>query len=414
VKLGYLIPEFPGQTHIFFWREIQALRRIGEEVALLSTRKPPNACRHDFVSSAVAETRYLFPPALPNLARWISSGGKGLSRAMSYLHLLETSGPKTRIRHLALLAAAVDLVQWAKRESVEHIHGHSCADAAHVLALARCAGGPSYSITLHGDLEVYGTDHVQKLKDAAFVCAVGSHLRQQLVERAGVPGQRIIVTCMGVETSKLATLGWDRPYTPGSLHIVTVARLHPAKGHLHALRAIHRGVGAGADLRYTIAGDGPHRDALLTQIDELGLRDRVKLPGTLSESEVFALLSKADAFVLPSIGVGEAWPVSVMEAMAAGLPVIASAIGATPEMITTGQDGFLIPQRDEGSLFESMMRLAMDVELRRSIGQAARQKARQRFDVAATARTLSDAVRASLELRKHTPLNQSLTDAIKA
>jgi colanic acid/amylovoran biosynthesis glycosyltransferase len=336
-----------------------------------------------------------------------------LSRAMSYLHLLETSGLNTRIRHLVLLAAAVDLVQWAKRESIEHVHGHSCADAAHVLALARCVGGPPYSVTLHGDLDVYGTDHVQKLKDAAFVCAVGSHLRQQLVERAGVPGHRVIVTCMGVETSELGTLGWDRSYTPGSLHIVTVARLHPAKGHMHALKAIRRGLEAGADLRYTIAGDGPNRDTLLTQIDELELRDRVKLVGTLSEGEVFALLSKADAFILPSTGLGEAWPVSVMEAMAAGLPVIASAIGATPEMITTGQDGFLIPQRDEDSLFQSIMRLATDVEMRRSVGQAARQSARQRFDVAATARTLSDAVRASLELSKHTPPNQSLTDAIK-
>jgi colanic acid/amylovoran biosynthesis glycosyltransferase len=345
---------------------------------------------------AVAETRYLFPPPLPSLARGIGSGGRSLSRALSYLQSLKTSGLKTRIRHLFLLAAAFDLVQWAKLESIDHIHGHSCADAAHVLALARCAGGPPYSVTLHGDLEVYGTDHVQKLKAAAFVCAVGTHLRHQLVERAGVPGDRVIVTCMGVETAELATLGGDRCYTAGSLHLVTVARLHPAKGHLHALKAIRRGLEAGADLRYTIAGDGPNRDTLRRQLDELGLRDRVTLAGTLSEGGVFALLSKADAFVLPSIGLGEAWPVSVMEAMAAGLPVIASAIGATPEMITSGQDGILIPQRDEDALLENIMRLATDVDLRRSISKAARQRARQRFDVAGTARTLYDAIRASL------------------
>jgi colanic acid/amylovoran biosynthesis glycosyltransferase len=179
------------------------------------------------------------------------------------------------------------------------------------------------------------------------------------------------------------------------LHMVTVARLHPTKGHVHVLKAIRQGLEAGADLRYTIAGNGPNRDTLLTQIDELGLRDRVALVGTLSEGEVFALLSKADAFVLPSTGLGEAWPVSVMEAMAAGLPVIASAIGATPEMITSGQDGFLIPQRDECSLLETIVRLARDLDVRRSVGQAARRTARQRFDVALTARTLRDAIQAN-------------------
>jgi colanic acid/amylovoran biosynthesis glycosyltransferase len=393
MKLGYLIPEFPGQTHIFFWREIRALRSMGDEVAILSTRKPSlRACRHEFASAAVAETRYLFPPDLPNLARWIGRGSRGLSQAISYFNLLDASGLKTRIRHLFLLAAAVDLAHWAKREAIDHIHAHSCADAAHVLALGRCLGGPPYSVTLHGDLAVYGTDHEHKLKNAAFVCAVGSHLRPQLVERASVPAHRVIVTCMGVETTELGTLGRDRCYTPGSLHLVTVARLNPAKGPLYALKAIRRGLEAGVDLRYTIAGDGPNRDTLLAQIDELGLRDRVILAGTLSEGEVFTLLSKADAFVLPSIGLGEAWPVSVMEAMAAGLPVIASAIGATPEMITPGYDGFLTPQRDDNSLMESIIRLSKDVELRRRVGQAARQTARQRFDVSVTAETLHDAI----------------------
>jgi colanic acid/amylovoran biosynthesis glycosyltransferase len=288
-------------------------------------------------------------------------------------------------------------VQWARLKRIDHIHGHSCADAAHVLALARRMGGPPYSLTLHGDLKVYGTDHGSKMEGAAFVCVVGSHLRRQVLEQTGVAGNRVLVTCMGVETSSLTTLGRDRSYVPGSLHLVTVARLHSAKGHVHALAAVRRGLQAGLDLRYTIAGEGPHRDALLSAIKELSLGSHVTLAGTLPETEVLQLLSKVDAFVLPSIGFGEAWPVSVMEAMGAGLPVIASMIGATPEMITPGQDGFLVPQRDETALLESIAFLASDVDARRRIGEAARRTAERRFDVAATAGALRDAVRASLE-----------------
>jgi colanic acid/amylovoran biosynthesis glycosyltransferase len=397
LRLGYLVPEFPSQTHIFFWREIRALRRMGEEVLLLSTRKPhPLICRHEFASAAIAETHYVFPPALATISSWAAGGCPGLSPALSYIHNLEVSRLRDRARQIGLLASAIDLTQWSHQRRIDHIHVHSCAEAAHVVALAHLLGGPPYSLTLHGDLDVYGRDHRSKMKGAAFICAVGSHLRQEVMERVGLPRDRLVVTCMGLETSELAELGNERTYKPGSLHLVTVARLNPVKGHLHAIAAIDRGVRAGLDLHYTIAGEGDYRDALLARIAELGLQSRVRLTGTLAETEVYQLLSKADAFVLPSIGMGEAWPVSVMEAMSAGLPVIASIIGATPEMITPGKDGFLAPQKDEDAILEHLRLLANDTELRRRIGQAARRTAHQRFDVGVTAARLRDVIRAGL------------------
>jgi colanic acid/amylovoran biosynthesis glycosyltransferase len=396
LRLGYLVPEFPGQTHAFFWREIKALRRIGVDVLLISTRRPlPSACRHEFAPAAISETHYLFPPALPSLATWVTNGFRGVGRLLSYLGELDASGFKNRLKQFGLVASAVDLVQWARLNRIDHIHGHSCADAAHVLSLARHLGGPPYSLTLHGDLDVYGIDHRSKMKETAFVCAVGDHLRQQILSRTDVSRDRVIVTCMGVETSELARFGTERSYISGSLHLVTVARLNAAKGHLHALAAVHSCLQTGLDLHYTIAGEGPHRDVIRSKIDELGLKDRVTLTGTLPESEVFRLLSVADAFVLPSTGLGEAWPVSVMEAMGTALPVISSVIGATPEMITSGEDGLLIPQGDVRALSDAIFLLASDVDRRQMIGEAARRTALRRFDVAVTAGTLRDAIQSS-------------------
>ena len=176
LRLGYLVPEFPGQTHAFFWREIRALRRIGVDVLPISTRRPlPSACGHEFAPVAISETRYLFSPALPSLATWVTNGFRGFSRLLSYLGELEASGLRNRLKQFGLVASAVDLVQWARLNCIDHIHGHSCADVAHVLSLARHLGGPPYSLTLHGDLDVYGIDHYSKMKEAAFVCAVGDH-----------------------------------------------------------------------------------------------------------------------------------------------------------------------------------------------------------------------------------------------
>jgi glycosyltransferase involved in cell wall biosynthesis len=229
---------------------------------------------------------------------------------------------------------------------------------------------------------------------AAFVCVVGKHLRQQVLDQTTVPQRSILETCMGVDTSTLAALGNNRVFTLGSLHLVTVARLDPAKGHVHALAALSRGLHLGLDLRYTIAGGGAYKDALLAIIDDLNLSAKVTLTGTLSEAEVFQLLSTADVFVLPSTR--DAWPVSVMEAMASGLPVISSVVGATNEMINSGENGFLIPQRDERALLEVIELLANDLATRRRIGEAARRSAARRFNVETTAAFLRDAIRASL------------------
>src|SRR5262245_23498073 len=129
LRLGYLVPEFPSQTHVFFWREIRALRRLGEEVFLLSTRQPSTiTCRHEFASEAVAQTHYLFPPAVSSLAAWAMDGGPGLSQALAYLRGLQAPNLINRARHYGLVTAAIDLIQWARCKRIDHIHGHSCAD----------------------------------------------------------------------------------------------------------------------------------------------------------------------------------------------------------------------------------------------------------------------------------------------
>ncbi len=395
MKIGYLVPEFPSQTHIFFWREVQALRAQGVTVQLISTRRPDMAlCRHEFAAAAAAETHYLFPPA-PWTWGFPPVRPAQLAAAWRYGRGLSAGGAKLALRRCGLFAAGVELARYAERERLEHVHVHSCADAAHVAALSRQVGGPPYSLTLHGDLTVYGADHASKMRGAAFVDAVGTHLLRQIVAETGTPAERVHVTCMGVDLTRLRALGAERAFAPGALHVVTVARLNAMKAHHHAIAALRRAVDAGADVRYTIAGEGEQRTAIEAQIHSLRLEDRVQLVGTLAEGEVFRLLSTADAFVLPSIGAGEAWPVSVMEAMGAGLPVISSVIGATPEMIVSGDDGILIEQGDESALADALILLARDVGVRRRMGERARATAEKRFDVRATAGRLAAAIRSA-------------------
>ena len=391
LRLGYMVPEFPGQTHVFFWREIKALRRMGVHLKIVSTKKPsPLICQHDFARAALAETHYVYPPRLSHLLSWATSNVRSLSSAYHYINGLDES--QTSFSRWGMLITAIDLLQWARNARIEHIHGHSCANSAHLLALVRMMGGPSYSLTLHGDLSVYGYDHAAKMSGAKFVCAVGNHLVEQIVDQVGIPKARLFSSFMGVRTDALTAVSDGRVYDREGLHLVTVARLHQSKGHFHALAAIHQAKKSGLVVHYTMAGEGYYRDAITSRIEELGLEAETTLMGTVSEADVFQLLSCADTFVLPSVGSGEAWPVSVMEAMSAGLPVIASIIGATPEMITDGIDGFLVPQGAEEALLELVTRLHNHHDLRRKIGAEARRTACRRFDVELTAKALVNAI----------------------
>ncbi|GGD47005.1 glycosyltransferase [Erythrobacter arachoides] len=125
-----------------------------------------------------------------------------------------------------------------------------------------------------------------------------------------------------------------------------------------------------------IAGEGPEREALLAEAERLGVEDRVHLPGFIADPA--KLVGLFDIFALSSRS--EQMPISVVEAMAAGLPVVAPRVGDIAAMVSSDNGPFLVPAGDAGALTASLQRLAADPVARKRIGQANRQKAREEFD----------------------------------
>jgi glycosyltransferase involved in cell wall biosynthesis len=161
----------------------------------------------------------------------------------------------------------------------------------------------------------------------------------------------------------------DRP------RILSVGRLKAPKDFPTLVRAL-------GDLRpdsfeAVIVGDGPDRQLLEEEIHELGLEDRVSLAG--ERRDVPELLAGADVFVLPSRSEGH--PVSVLEAMAAGIPVVASRVGGVPEQVSDGETGLLVEPGDPTELAAALRRLTADPRLRRRLGAAGRVRAEQAFDL---------------------------------
>lgn len=391
MRLGYLVPEWPAQTHAFFWRELSALRSFGAEVVVFSTRRPDaDACRHDFASEARTSTRYLFPPRLEASTRVLARRPELTRRALAYVASLDETPTRERAKLLALLPCAADLVAHAEALGLTHVHVHSCANTAHLAHLAHLLGGPPYSLTLHGDLPVYGVDHAHKMSDAAFVAAVTRPLQAQILETAKLSDAQVPIIPMGVDTDRFRPVARDAK--AGRLRIATIARLNPVKGHAYVLEAVHRLRERGLDIDYVIAGDGPHRGAIEARVRELGLSEVVSFAGTVSEAGVLDILHSVDAFVLASEGMGEAAPVSVMEAMACGVPVVCSRIGGTGDMIAHEVNGLLIAQGDVDALTQQLARLASDLPFRARIGAAARRQALKEFDYRTMAQRLYGAI----------------------
>jgi glycosyltransferase involved in cell wall biosynthesis len=159
------------------------------------------------------------------------------------------------------------------------------------------------------------------------------------------------------------------------LLVLSVARLEPQKNPLGLIEAFRRALGGVPHAHLLLAGDGSLRDEA-----QRDLPARVHLLG--ARTDVPALLAAADVFALASDWEGH--PIAIMEAMAAGLPVAATAVGGVPELVEHNATGLLTPPRDMAALGAALAALAGDAELRRRMGKAARERSAG-FGVAAMA-----------------------------
>ncbi|QEU09793.1 exopolysaccharide biosynthesis GT4 family glycosyltransferase EpsE [Paracoccus yeei] len=389
LRLGYLIPQFPGQTHIFFWRELEALQARGVQPVLLSTRPPPpGLISHEWSAEATARTTYLgrMDPAaaLGGLVRLPPGDLLSASR----------SEPRTFLRDMAMsIPAARRLVDHARREGIDHVHAHSCGRAALIAALAFRMGGPRYSLTLHGPLEDYGPGQRYKWRHAAFATIITEKLRAEAeAELAGYLPPRIAVQAMGVDTGRLSRdTPWQPPVPGQPLRIMSCGRLNQVKGHQDLMQAIRMLRDAGHDARLVIAGEDDaggtgYRRVIEARIAELDLDGAVTLLGAVSEGEVRRHLLEAHVFALASWH--EPLGVALMEAMSCEVPTIGTAAGGVAELIRDGQDGILVPPRDPPAMVDAILRLAGDPDLARRLGQAGRERIVSGFGAEAGAETL--------------------------
>lgn len=197
------------------------------------------------------------------------------------------------------------------------------------------------------------------------------------------PAGRMVVVPNGIDVTRFVSTPEARVALRAELRLdseqfvaIAAARLAHEKGVQVALKALARV----PEATLVIAGDGPHASALQRQARDLEVAGRVRFLGFVPRDRLPGYLAAADAFVMPSL-YREGLPVSILEAMACGLPVVASCIGGIPTAVTSETTGLLVHPGDDRDLAQALARLARDHELRVRLGVAARATAEGRFSV---------------------------------
>ena len=284
------------------------------------------------------------------------------------------------------------LVATVKRERIDVIHSHEFLMNTYGAMASVLAGIPQVA-TVHGR-NYYG-DRLRRravyraVSRWACVIAVCEATKDYLVSHVGINPRRIRVVHNGVdveklrpaESSRMAERSFQRVPT-----ICTVGRLSPVKGHSDLLLAVRGLIRKWHDLQLLVVGKGRLESALKQQVADLGLSRNVLFAGHMES--VRDLWSKVDAFVLPSLSGG--MPLSLLEAMAGGVPCVATRVGGVPEVVEDGKTGLLVPPGDSLALAKGIATLLEDRMFAKQMGEAAREVVARRFSLTSMVRTYQE------------------------
>lgn len=393
LKIAILIPQFPGQTHLFFWNEIKELSRMGVEVHLFSTRPPVKSLiAHDWSDVAAARTTYLGLGS-------VSDKIEAVFRLSGWLLKLRKYGlGEGALKSMLVSAsAAIALRNACSERAITHVHAHSAANSAMIAALCHLVGGPAYSVTLHGPLIDYGPAQPFKWAHAKFGVMITKVLEKAFLASLGPAApSKLYLGPMGVDTETYKPNGTYQPWDGTEpLRLFTCARLNIIKGHHTVVAALELLKASGVDAHLTIAGEDDlggtgFRKELEEIIARSTVSNQVTLLGAVDGATVIEQLNNAHAYVMASMH--EPLGVAYMEAMACGCPTIGTNAGGVAELINHGKDGLMVEPKNPKAIADEILRLARDKALAMRLSVAGRERIVNGFSSSRSAEVLLSAI----------------------
>jgi glycosyltransferase involved in cell wall biosynthesis len=396
--IGYIVKAWPRLSETFILNEIISLEQRGVPIRIFSVKEPDAGPAHSKVAQVRAEVTYLafrahWKHAVPaNLRLFWRQPGR-------YLRVFFRALGSMVIRRHRLAPPwhffeAGYLADLLSRNPVDHLHAHFASTPTLVAMYTHRLCGIPYTFTAHAK-DIYVTDPETfrtKLEEAQDVVTCTQYNRDFLSKQYGLLCDgKVHSIYHGLDVSEFE---FKLPARIDSAEpvILSVARLVEKKGLGDLIAATDILRRRGLAFRVEIIGGGPQRDALKAQVKQLGLADRVRLPGAQAHDIVCQAYQRASVFVLPSViasnGDRDGIPNVLLEAMACGVPVVSTSVSGIPELIESGVDGLLVPANNPAALADAIEKLLASQELRESLARAARARIESSFSLDSSAEHL--------------------------
>ncbi len=384
MRIGYFAGIYPRATDTFIQREISGLRARGFDVRTFSVRR--SGSDHDVSDDIRAEKRntYFLLPVNP-VRLFIANVRQLASAPLRYLGALRLAwrtsrdGARGRLYQLFYFQEAVMLAAELRRQRIAHLHNH-LGDASGTVTLLACRMADiGYSMTFHGPHIFFDPLHWalrEKVRHAHFTVCISHYCRSQMMLFTDQPDwSRLVIVHCGIDPARYAYAApRDR-----ARRLLYTGRLAAEKGLPVLFESLRHLKVRGYDFELTLVGDGPDRGALETMALQLDIVERVVFAGFCGQDEVLARLRQSDALLLPSFAEGV--PVSLMEAMACGLPVIATYVGGVVELVEHMVTGLMVHAGDADSLEAAIAQYLDDAHLRSRVSRQGREKVVSEFNI---------------------------------
>ncbi len=398
-RIAYIAPEYGALTSTFIYREVEALRALGLEVVTYSTLRPKESVISEEARADIETTEFLYDlpksaiikDALSELARHPVPVIKARLAVLHDALLSNVYEPADRVKIIWHGMVGAALAKRLRADGVEHIHAHFAHVATAIAMYASICAEIPFSFTNHAnDIFQRGTALREKVRRSKFTSCISQYNINYLTDIDCDPEKMKIVRC-ALDVSEYAFA--PRP-TPETFTIFTAGRLVEKKGMTYLVDAVRILKEKGIDVRCRIAGNGPLMESLQQQIGDANLGSTVELMGSQPQERVRELLREASVFVLACVeaadGDIDGIPVSLMEAMAMGVPVISTGVSGIPELIHGGKNGLLATPHNAESLATHIERIITDHEAADTMAKAACHTIETEFEQVLNAQRLKD------------------------
>ncbi len=393
MRIAFLLSIFPKLTETFILNQITGLLDRGHEIDIYAVKKGDFSKIHPAIRSYKLFKKVSFSSDLEiprnKLIRVMKSLGlilKGFSKnpraTISALNFFKYG------KKACSLELLYEIFPFLGKKPYDIIHCHFGPIGERGVLLREIGVLKGKIITaFHGSdmsfhIKKHGRDAYNfLLKKGDLFMPISERWKQKLIEM-GCDERKIVVHRMGINTSSFS---FSPRISNKNIKLLTVGRFVEKKGIEYGIRAVASVLKKHPNIEYNIAGDGPLRSKMEHLIEELHVENNIKLLGWQTQPDIARLILKSSIMIVPSVtsceGDQEGIPVVLMEALATGLPVIASSHSAIPELLQDGKSGFLVPERDVDSLAERINYLLEHPETWPEMGRAGRMFVEKNYNI---------------------------------